>query len=318
MKVFSKILKYLLLGIAFIILSVCVLFGYRDKSVEELKQKYAQAPSAFLEVDGMNVHYRDEGDATDSLPLVLLHGTGASLHTFDAWTNDLKNQKRIVRMDLPAFGLTGPFPNRDYKMDNYVQFIAHFLEKKGIKRCILGGNSLGGCIAWQFTVAHPENVDKLILIDAAGYPTKSKSTPMAFTLARNPVLNKFLTFITPRFMAKSSVENVYVDKTKITDDLINRYFDLTLRTGNRQAFIDRMVLTYDTSRLPLIHQIKQKTLVLWGEGDGLIPLSNGERFHADLPNDTFVVVKNAGHVPMEESPKESIEEVHRFLKHKNE
>jgi pimeloyl-ACP methyl ester carboxylesterase len=311
---FLKLLKILLTSITVVALSICLLFGYRDKTVDELKHKYAQSPSAFVETDNLNVHYRDEGVTTDSLPIVLLHGTGASLHTFDAWTMGLKNQKRVVRMDLPAFGLTGPFPDGDYTMTHYVAFIQHFLIKKGIKRCIIGGNSLGGQIAWQFTTRYPDMVEKLVLIDAAGYPTQSKSTPIAFQLARKPFFNKIMTFITPRFIAKSSLDNVYVDKTKVTDALIDRYFDLTLRAGNRQAFVDRMTTVIDSSRLPLIRTIQQKTLVLWGEQDMLIPLSNGARFHLDLPNDTLVVIPNAGHVPMEERPVESLAALRAFLK----
>jgi pimeloyl-ACP methyl ester carboxylesterase len=309
-----KLFKISFFSIAAIVLAISLLFGCFDKSIEKLTLKYAQTPSAFLEMDGMNVHYRDEGNAADTLPIVLLHGTGASLHTFDAWTMGLKNQKRVVRMDLPAFGLTGPFPDGDYSMDKYAAFINHFLTKKGIKRCIIAGNSLGGQIAWQFTVQHLDMVEKLILIDAAGYPAKSKSMPLAFQIARLPVLNKLVRFITPRFIIESSLKNVYVDKTKVTDSLVDRYFDLSLRAGNRQALVDRMNTTYDTNRLPLIRQIQQKTLVLWGAEDMLIPLSNAHRFHADLPNDTLIVIPNAGHVPMEEKPNETLAAVLAFLK----
>jgi pimeloyl-ACP methyl ester carboxylesterase len=262
----------------------------------------------------MDVHYRDEGNPTDSLPLVLIHGTGSSLHTFDEWVNVLKSTRRIVRMDIPAFGLTGPFPDRNYSMSHYVTFIEHFLQSKGIKRCILGGNSLGGQIAWHFTTQNPDIVDKLILIDAAGYPLDSKSVPLAFTLARDPIASKFMTFITPRFLAKSSVENVYDDKTKVTESLVDRYFELTLREGNRQALVDRMAVAMDTSGMFLIKNIQTPTLVLWGENDLLIPVKNAHLFHDDLPNDTLVILKNAGHVPMEESPKESLAAVLEFLR----
>ncbi len=314
MKLIKKTIRILLISFFILVVLVYAFFGYNDKSVEDLKSQYAPTPSAFVDIEGMNVHYRDEGDATDSLPLVLIHGTGSSLHTFDAWTEALKSQKRIVRMDIPAFGLTGPFLNRDYSIDHYVTFIEEFLTKRGIKRCILAGNSLGGQIAWAFTVKYADRVEKLVLIDAAGYPLDSKSVPIAFVLARQPIANKLLTFITPYFMAKSSVENIYADKSKVTDALVKRYFDLTLRTGNRQALVDRLTAVYDTSQLPQIRHIQQRTLLLWGEEDELIPLSNATRFHADLPNDTLVIIPHVGHVPMEESPKESLAALLAFLK----
>ncbi len=313
MKTFNKILKIVVFMAAALTIVVCILFGYRDKPVSELKAEYAPSPSAFVNIDGMDVHYRDEGSAADSLPIVLIHGTGSSLHTFDEWASILRGQHRVVRMDIPAFGLTGPFPNRDYAISHYVDFIEKFLTARGIKRCILGGNSLGGQIAWQFTLKNSDRVDKLILIDAAGYPIVSKSTPIAFTLARKPILNKIMTFITPRSLVRSSVENVYADKTKVTDALVDRYFELTLREGNRQAFVDRMTMLYDTDNVPRIKTIQQPTLILWGEQDGLIPLENAYHFHTDLPNDTLVILKNMGHVPMEENPKESLKAVLDFL-----
>jgi pimeloyl-ACP methyl ester carboxylesterase len=314
MQILLKVLKITLYSIAALALVVACLFGHTDKSLDDLKPKYAQAPSAFVDIEGLTVHYRDEGNQNDTLPLVLIHGTSSSLHTFDAWTAALKGEKRVVRMDLPGFGLTGAFANHDYSMAHYSAFIAQFLSQRGIKRCILAGNSLGGRIAWQFTLDQSAMVKKLILIDAAGYPTPSKSAPIGFILARKPVLNKILTFITPRSMVESSLKNVYADKTKVTEDLVTRYFDLTLREGNRQALIDRMTGINDTSQLRFISRIQQPTLVLWGAEDMLIPLSSGHRFHADLPKDTLVVLQNAGHVPMEECPKESLAAVKAFLK----
>lgn len=314
MKMLSKIAKVLFISLFTLVVLVCLFFGYHDKSVDELKSQYAPAPSAFMDIEGMKVHYRDEGDPMDSVPLVLIHGTGSSLHTFDAWTAALKSQKRIVRMDLPAFGLTGPFPNQDYSIDHYATFIEAFLTSQGINRCILAGNSLGGQIAWQFTLKYPNRVEELVLIDAAGYPLNSISKPIAFVLAQKKGWNKLLTFITPRFLAKKSVESVYADKTKVTEDLVDRYFDLTLRTGNRQALVDRMTSVYDTSQLPMIRTIQQRTLILWGEQDELIPLSNATRFHADLPNDTLIILPHVGHVPMEESPNESLVALLAFLK----
>ncbi len=313
MKPIPKLLKTLFLGLISIIVLLSIFFGYSDKSLDELKSKYAQDPSKFIMIDNMNVHYRDEGNTLDSLPIVLIHGTSSSLHTFDAWTSSLKNKKRVIRMDLPGFGLTGPFINQPYSIDNYVVFMEHFLSAKGIKKCILAGNSLGGEIAWSFTVKNPNRIDKLILIDAAGYPLESKSIPIAFRIAQIPVLNKLMTYITPRFLVKNSVENVYFDKTKVTESLVGRYFELTLRKGNRQALVDRMTFFKTSNSIQKIKNIKQPTLILWGEQDLLIPTKSAYHFHGDLPNSTLVILKNSGHVPMEESPKKSLDSLLSFL-----
>jgi pimeloyl-ACP methyl ester carboxylesterase len=313
-RIFTKIIKLILLGIGFLILLIVLFFGYQDISLEDLKAKYAPVPSSFISVDGMDVHFRDEGDATDSIPIVLIHGTGSSLHTYNDWTSKLIMDHRVVRMDLPGYGLTGPFPHRDYSIDNYVLFLKHFLETLGIKSCVLAGNSLGGRLAWNFTAEYPNMVEKLILIDASGYPSKAKSTPLAFKIAQTPIIKNIFTFITPRFIAKASVENVYEDKTKVTKKLVDRYFELTLREGNRQAFIDRFRIPSDTNSHKKIKLIAQRTLILWGEQDKLIPLKMAYQFHNDLANDTLVILKDVGHIPMEESPVQSLAPVIAFLK----
>lgn len=310
----TKIIKILLLSIIILIILIVSLYGYRDIPIENLKSKYAPAPSSFISINGMEVHYRDEGNVLDSIPIVLIHGTGSSLHTFNDWVTKLKRNHRVVRMDLPAYGLTGPFPNKDYSIDNYVDFINRFLIAKGIKKCVLGGNSLGGGIAWRFTAKYPKMVTKLILIDASGYPSESKNLPLAFKIAQTPLFKNMFKFITPRLVVKVSIENVYADKTKVTDALIDRYFELTLREGNRQAFIDKFSAKKDTSAYQKIKLVEQRTLVLWGEQDKLIPKEKAYQFHDDLPNDTLVILKNIGHVPMEESPEQSLEVVFSFLK----
>ena len=280
--------------------------------MDELKLKYANIQSSFISVKNIDIHYRDEGNQTDSIPIILIHGTGASLHTFDDWTNKLKYSKRVIRLDLPAYGLTGPFVDRDYSILNYTSFLKEFLETLDIKQCIIAGNSLGGEIAWNFALEKPDIVKKLILINSGGFPSFSKSVPIAFRLAQTPVINKVVRFITPFFIVRSSVENVYFDKSKVTDSLVERYFDLCLREGNRQAFIDRLGIGKRNNYIN-ISNIKQPTLILWGADDLLIPVENAYKFQNSLPNNKLVILENSGHVPMEENPFESIKHVIEFL-----
>jgi pimeloyl-ACP methyl ester carboxylesterase len=294
-------------------LLVLVIFGHRDIPLEDLKAKYGQPPSGFISINGMQVHYRDEGPVTDSIPLVLIHGTGSSLHTFNAWTNKLKETRRVIRMDLPGYGLTGPFPNRDYSMAHYLEFLAAFMKALSIKYCVLGGNSLGGGIAWRYTLQHPNTVHQLILIDASGYPTASMSRPLAFQLAELPIIKNIFTIVTPKFVARSSVENVYADPSLVSDSLVDRYFELTLRAGNRQAFADRLAVEHDPEDHKDIVTISQPTLILWGDKDALIPLEMAHRFHEDLRQSTLIVLKEVGHVPMEEQPFESLKAVRAFI-----
>ncbi len=309
-----KFLKYVGITLFVLVIGICFFYWENDIPLEQLKTKYSSSTSAFVDVMNMNVHFRDEGNKNDSVPLVLIHGTGASLHTWEKSVQMLKDSFRIITMDLPAYGLTGPNPERIYSQEFYVQFIHEFLTTIKVDRCIIGGNSLGGAIAWNYTSVYPSKVKKLILIDAAGYPMVSESKPIAFTLAQIPILKHLLNYVTPRFLAEKSVMNVYDDPSKVTDTLVDRYFELFLREGNRQAFVDRMSFSEYPNYLEKILSIKIPTLILWGENDKLIPVENALKFQADLPNGTLVILDKTGHVPMEEDPERTVEVIRNFLK----
>lgn len=317
MKIFSKTLKIILTTVLLLVTAIVLLFGHKDIPLNELITPYTNEASSFMEIDGVSVHYRDEGLKTEQIPIVLIHGTASSLHTFEGWVSGLKSEYRVISLDLPGYGLTGPFASGDYSIENYVNFMQNFLSSLNVERCILVGNSLGGRIAWNYTLENASEVDKLILIDASGYPIKCKSIPLAFKLAKIPVINKMLTFITPRFIVQKSVENVYADKLKVTDKLVDRYYDLTLRAGNRKAFIDRSAVAYESVSYQKIPDIKQSTLVLWGEMDEFIPVEMAYSFHRDLANDTLIVLKDLGHVPMEENWRKSLQPVLDFLEWSN-
>jgi pimeloyl-ACP methyl ester carboxylesterase len=316
MKTILKFLKYAFLLLLIIAVGFCALNWRNDLPLSELKQKYTNSESEFVEIDGMQVHYRDEGNTLDSIPLVLIHGTGASLHTWEGWVKSLKANHRIITFDLPAYGLTGPNSTGDYSQDYYVSFVDKLLTKLSVKKCILGGNSLGGGVTWAYTLAHPARVKKMILVDAGGFPMTPKSVPIAFQMARLPVLSNLFKYVTPRAVIEKSLRNVYVHDERITDSLINRYYNLALREGNRKAFIDRMKVSIRSDKYLKIKTLTMPTLIIWGEQDGLIPVRVGEQFHQNLPNDTMVVFRDLGHTPMEEDPGNTVKVVMDFLKKK--
>ena len=280
-----------------------------DIPIDELKSKYTNEQSQFVEIDGMQVHYRDEGKG---MPIVLIHGTGASLHTWDDWANELKKSYRVIRFDLPAFGLTGPHPNKDYNIKTYSGFVDSFLTKLKIDSLHLAGNSLGGNIAWIYAAEHPGKVQKLVLIDPTGF-MKDKEQPWIFTLAQTPILNWVIEYITPKSLIEDNIKQVYFDDSKITPELIDRYYDMTLRTGNRTAFIDR-AKTKLVDNTDMLKGINNPTLLMWGKEDIWIPVTDGDKFLGKLPNAKLVVLENVGHVPMEESPSESLQPFLEFLK----
>ena len=284
-----------------------------DQPVSALQARWAPPPSQFIAVRGMQLHVRDEGPRDDTVPIVLLHGTGASLHTWDGWTRELTRERRVIRFDLPGFGLTGPSPDGVYSIESYVDTVLALADTLGVQRFILAGNSLGGYVAWATAVLHPERVERLILVDAAGYPFQSQSVPLAFRIARTPLLNVLMRDVLPRSVVERSLRDVYGDPTKVTPDLVDRYFDLASRAGNRAALVARFDQTKPGSLAERVPEIQVPTLILWGSKDRLIPLEFGERFARDIHGSRLVVFDSLGHVPHEEDPARTVGAVLPFI-----
>lgn len=283
-----------------------------DIPLNDLKKKYANAASQYTEIQGMPVHYRSEGSGP---ALILLHGNGSSLHTWDAWLDILQHDFRVVRLDLPGFGLTGPAPDGDYRIDRYVEFLRAFTASLDIDRFHLAGNSMGGHIAWSYALKYPTDVDRLILIDAAGYPqpTQDEEVALVFRLARLPIVNWLLTLVNSRDLTERSLRDVYANPDQITEALVDRYYELALRPGNRRAFVARALEARDTA-LADHRQLSQPTLILWGAEDRWIPLKNGRGFAAEIANARLRVFPGVGHLPMEELPGPSARAVLTFLR----
>lgn len=299
---------YVIIGTLVLILAIIVAVFEGDKSPGELKPLYTDSTSQFITIDGMNVHYKMEGRGE---PVVLLHGTSASLHTWNVWTKVLSDTFMVIRMDLPGFGLTGPHPRDDYSIESYLSFLDTLLDSLGVREFHLAGNSLGGEIAWRYAVEYSQQVRRLVLIDAAGYP-HNEEEPLVFTLAQSDLLSTIIRYVDPKFLVKSSLLEVYGEADKVTDSLIRRYTDLTLREGNRDAFIQR-TRQASVKAPEEIDKIDQLTLIMWGKSDLWIPVGDAHKFDEDIESSTLKIYENVGHVPMEEIPYKSVRNARKFL-----
>ena len=284
-----------------------------ERSPESLAARWAPPPSAFVDVDGLRVHLRDEGPRDDPEPIVLLHGTSASLHTWEGWAQGLRERRRVVRFDLPGFGLTGPHPGGDYRDVAYVDFVGRVLDALGLERVVLGGNSLGGGIAWEYAARAPARVAALVLVDAAGYAFEAESTPLAFRIARHPAVAPLASRMLPRFVVERSVRNVYGDPSRVTPALVDRYYELALREGNREALARRFAQSRRGEHAQAIPSLRVPTLILWGGRDRLIPPAFSERFARDIAGSRRVVFDALGHVPHEEDPGATLRALQEFL-----
>ena len=313
MKRSARVLAAVGAAVALLVGAFAMLNWAPDRPVEELAARWAGRPSTFLELAGLSVHLRDEGRRDDPLPVVLLHGTSASLHTWDGWVAALAPARRVVRVDMPGFGLTGPALDGDYRIERYVEFVTALLDALGIGRCVLAGNSFGGWVAWETALAEPARVGALILVDSAGYPIESQSVPIGFRIARIPLLNRLMEVTLPRGVVESSLRNTYGDPSRVTPALVDRYYELTLREGNRAALAKRFTDGRHSSHSARLGELQVPTLILWGGRDRLIPPAYGEQFRRDIAGSRLVVFPALGHVPHEEDAAATSAVVRTFL-----
>lgn len=316
--------------------SGCSSFGAVTIKPDELKKKYgtgadrylhlAVTPEQLVKTYGANVNpllkqkgvdmtvrYRDEGQGETVL---LLHGVCSSLETWDGWVERMKGTHRIIRIDIPGFGLTGPAPDKSfYNKDIAVDFLDMFMERLGIRQFSIVGNSLGGYLSWNYALRYPNKVRKMILIDSVGYNQK---LPGLLSLATNPAIVPTARKMMPRSFLDRAVKQVYGDKSKATPEVRQRYFDFAMMEGNKDAYVEVFLEMKRQNESPglskEIPDIKVPVMVMWGTKDEWIPFENFEKFRKDLPSATFVSYEGAGHVPMEEIPDKTAADALKFLR----
>ncbi|MGH8782646.1 alpha/beta fold hydrolase [Paraburkholderia sp.] len=280
----------------------------------ELRRRYTQTGSKFVQIMGADVHYVEQG--TGPQTLVLIHGFAASLHTWDGVADDLARDHRVIRVDLPPFGVTGPLRDTAGRIETmnigaYRRFIDTFMQAVGATRATLIGNSLGGLIAWDYAVRHRDAVERLVLIDSAGFPMK---LPIYIDLFNHALVRVTSPWWLPEMIVKSAVRNVYGDPRKLTAPVLRRYVDFFHGEDTREA-IGKMVPTLDFRELDtdVLKTLDVPALVLWGAKDRWIPPAHAAEFARRIPGVQSIMYPSFGHVPMEESPADVLRDLRAFL-----
>ena len=269
-----------------------------DEPRATLEAEYARPPSTFLDVAGLRLHVRDTGPRT-APAVIALHGFGASLQTWDDWAHDLERDHRVIRYDLPGFGLTGADPTGDYTDSRSIEVLLALMDRLGVKQASLVGNSMGGRIAWTFAALHPARVDKLVLVSPDGFA----STGAAYgTPPSMPLMMRLLPYVLPSAMLRASLRPAYANPAALTETLFRRYRDMMLAPGVRRAILDRMRQQILVDPVPLLRRIEAPTLLMWGEQDGMIPFTNAADYLQALPHATLAALPGVGHLPQEEAP----------------
>ena len=306
-----------------------------DKGTTALEREYTDHTSGFVEVGDSRLHYREAGDRSDPT-LVLLHGTYSSLHTWDGWVAELEDRYHILRLDMPGFGLTGPRTQGEHTLEYLIETVGKFCDALGVSRVTLVGNSLGGGIAWRLSVDRPDLVSQLILIDAGGATLLARLAGNLMSLGTDFVPR----YATPRLVVRLIIRDAYGDESKVTPELVRRYHDLLLRTGNRRSVLE-IARNYAADhpggelddpyglRLPYlpssynpsphildnydIEAVSVPTLFQWGSEDEWLPLTFGKQLAERIPDSNFLTYDGIGHIPMEEVPTPTARDADRFL-----
>lgn len=272
--------------------------------------KFAEGPG------GMKIHFRDQGNP-DGLPIILLHGTSASLHTWEPLVKRLGGEFRIITYDQPAHGLTGAAPDNDYSASGMMRALDAVAKAANVDHFILGGNSMGGWVAWRYALAHPGRVDALILIDAAGAPLRAGEEPpplnIGFRLARSAPGRFLLRNFLPRSLIEKSIRQTVANQSIVSDEMIDRYWELLRLPANRDAAPYFFTADREPEMAEHLSEITAPTLIIWGGEDKLIYPSAAETFHERIANSEAHVYDGVGHLPMEEAPDKTADDIRRFI-----
>ncbi len=293
-----------------------------DIPYEALEREYANGASQYVDLPGgVRMHYRDEGQGP---VLLLVHGFSASLHTWEPWVERLAtgdnriNDYRVITIDLPGHGLTRAPAGYQANIGNYVEVVHAFAQARGLTQFALAGNSMGGNVAWEYALAHPEQVQALILVDASGWqdtrPEANAETPI-FKLLRNPTLGPILLQLDSTRLVRQGLQSAFYDPALVDDAMVNRYTRLGRAPGHReillqlqQDFHHRNFATPE--RLAALHM---PVLIMTGDTDRLVPPEHAQQFHDAIAGSQLVTFENTGHVPQEERADESAMAAHEFL-----
>jgi pimeloyl-ACP methyl ester carboxylesterase len=286
-----------------------------DIPFETLEAKYTEADSHFVDLPGdYHVHYRENGDPNAPL-LVLLHGFADSFTTWDGWVRDLKPRFHIISLDFPGHGLTRAPAGSPLSGDKLADFVDAFAAKLKLPKFAVAGNSMGGGAAWELAVRHPDRVNALILVDAAGFANdKPGKQPWGFVILRYRLGRIVLSKIDNRPLIEQGLKADVYDKSLITPFIVDRFAEFQRAPGHREILMGVNMGGRAGSTAELLSTVKVPTLILWGESDPLIEPNAAKKFAAAIGGSKLITYPEVGHLPQLEIPQRSAADVAAFLK----
>jgi len=272
--------------------------------------------SRFIEVNGINVHYKTTGQGEPVF--VLLHGFGASLYSWNAVMGPLGDLGTVIAYDRPAFGLTerpleweGESP---YSPQAQVDLLLGLLDHFGVERAILVGNSAGGTVAMNFTLQHPERVKALILVDPAVYGGGGAPSWTRWLL-RTPQMRHLGPLIARQIQTRGPelIRLAWYDPTRIPEETLALYKKPLQVENWDRALWELTIASQESDLAERLNEFTMPVLVITGEADKIVPTEQSVRLAGELPDAQLVVIPQAGHVPHEEQPAAFLEAVEAFV-----
>jgi len=319
----KRILKYFLLLTLILLAFIIYNSVYFDIPKESVIVKHAKGASEFIELkDGSLIHVRDEGNKNGNT-LVLIHGSNGSLFNFESMNKFLINDFRVVSLDLPAHGLTGPVNSNNYSFDGFIRVINEVLEIKKINQFFLAGHSMGGRVVWNYTIDYPEKVSGLIIIGSLFLANEKEyrefqsdnKPPIVFKLFEIPFFRMLLGYITPRIMVSQVAKQMVYDQTIMTDELIDQFHDIILLDGSREA-MGYVIVNTDKNIVAdpkLLQEINVPTTILHGEEDNVIDVRYNKHFLENIPDINLISYSKVGHMPPMEIPEVLANDIKKFI-----
>ena len=265
----------------------------------------------FVTVQDVRINYLERGKGDRNV--VLVHGFGSSIYSWKDILGPLEKHFHVYAMDVKGFGYSEKPKDADYSLVTMIDFVADFMDAVGVEKASLVGNSMGGAFCAATAIDYPEKVERLVLIDAAGYPMK---IPFLIRLGTAPVIGSVGKIFYGEWAVRWGLNQAFHDETLVTPERVRAYY-LPSKTPNginapRKVLRDfnSVLFTYAARRFK---RVRCPTLVIWGENDAWIPVENARRFGRDIPNAEVVIIKDCGHAPQEEKPGEVIPALLEFL-----
>lgn len=289
-----------------------------DIPYEHLEAIYANTDSRYLAFgDDMRIHFRDVGPR-DGHVIVLVHGFSASLQTWEPWVENLKHDYRVISVDLPGHGLSRCIDNDTIGTQQFIDTINRVADTLKIDRFTLAGNSMGGGAAWAYALAHPDRLEGLVLVDAAGWPRdeeESGSRPFIFRLLDIGLARQLMRDLDMTPLIRDGLKDSFGNPSFVTEEMVERYASLARAPCHREALLQLSAGRGDRTEATeeLLKAITAPTLVMHGENDNLIPAAHGERFAAAIPGAELKLYPGIGHLPQEEIAEESAGDLRAFL-----